>query len=200
MLLQVWRLRQLEIKDAMASIVKPAEEMSKIAKLLSEVGTSEDVLSANMVELESYLEDVDNARDFHTIGGWTILIDALLSNRSDKVRSLAAWCVGTAVKNSYEYQLYTLETSEASDKSVLWRLSSMLEVDDEMSVRRALYALSSAARGNADVQAALQEKGQIHSRLDALLGRCYGESVEIERKIWSFISDMLDEISYIKTG
>lgn len=76
----------------------------------------------------------------------------------------------------------------------------MLEVDDEMSVRRALYALSSAARGNADVQAALQEKGQIHSRLDALLGRCYGESVEIERKIWSFISDMLDEISYIKTG
>jgi len=135
-----------------------------------------------------------------------VLIDALLPSVPEKIRALAAWCIGTAVKNNYEYQLYTLEHSDVSEKSVLSRLTEMLKSSDDMCVRKALYAISAASRGNADVQGALQqdtaaaEDISVVEILYGLVGQCRGDGIEIERKVWTFISDMLDEVLYIKTG
>ena len=85
-LLEVWRQRQQEIKDAMAAVVKPAEAMAGIIKTVRDAEASpssgsgsEEMILARLEELESFLEDVDSARDFHTIGGWVELADLLLT-------------------------------------------------------------------------------------------------------------------------
>ena len=41
-----------------------------------------------LIELESFLEDIDNARDFHTIGAWPVLASTLVGRFSDHVRAL----------------------------------------------------------------------------------------------------------------
>ena len=63
-------------------------------------------------QLESLLDDVDNARDYHTIGLWPILLSHLTSYYSKSIRCHTAWAIGTAVKNTYDYQLWTLERIE----------------------------------------------------------------------------------------
>ena len=44
-------------------------------------------------------------KDFHTIGGWPVLSSLLADRHAPAVRAAAAWAVGTAVKNSYDYQV-----------------------------------------------------------------------------------------------
>ena len=63
-------------------------------------------------QLESLLDDVDNARDYHTIGLWPTLLSFLTSYYSKSIRCHTAWAIGTAVKNTYDYQLWTLERIE----------------------------------------------------------------------------------------
>jgi len=80
---------------------------------------------ASLLELEDLLSDIDNAKDFHTIGGWPTLASLLLpaetltspqssSNMSSSskidLQTVAAWAVGSAVKNSYDYQLWTIDS------------------------------------------------------------------------------------------
>ena len=64
-----------------------------------------------MRELEGLLCDIDNARDFHTIGGWPVLASLLAPSegRDSETQALAAWAIGSAVKNSYDYQLWSVE-------------------------------------------------------------------------------------------
>lgn len=109
---KVWKLRQEELKLAMSEMIKPAEVMANIARVLRDSNLKYDNISTALIELEVMLSDVDNARDFHTIGGWPVLISYLLSDKSTFHRELAAWAVGTAIKNSYDYQLWTLELLE----------------------------------------------------------------------------------------
>jgi hypothetical protein len=59
--------------------------------------------------LEGLLCDIDNARDFHTIGGWPALAACLSSAYPVDTQALAAWAIGSAVKNSYDYQLWVIE-------------------------------------------------------------------------------------------
>jgi len=225
MLRKAWIQRQAELKEAVESMVKPAEHMAQIAQKLRNHTLEESVITDALVELESFLSDMDNAKDFHTIGGWPILLSLLHpSSNTYNIRMRAAWIVGTAVKNNYDYQLWVLERDADSDRdsgseflhpsasvspspSCLELLVDMLAindtlghtdtVNDENCKRKALYALSSAARGNTDVQEALQHTSFL-SHLTTLL-HASGTSHEIQRKIWAFISDMLEERHYIKT-
>ena len=66
---------------------------------------------AALRELEGLLCDIDNARDFHTIGGWPVLASLLAPSegRDSETQALAAWAIGSAVKNSYDYQLWSVE-------------------------------------------------------------------------------------------
>lgn len=110
MLIEAWKNRQEELKKAVSGIVKPAEYMAKILKVLKE-STSEDELMKNLDELENFIEDIDNANDFHTIGGWPILFNLLYKPyATTNVKSKAIWCMGTIVKNNDVYQLWLLET------------------------------------------------------------------------------------------
>lgn len=57
----------------MASVVKPAEFMAEIAVKLRENNQSISESVESLKELESLLSDIDNSRDFYTIGKIFIL-------------------------------------------------------------------------------------------------------------------------------
>lgn len=79
-LFEIWKKRQEELKEAMAEMVKPVEHMAQIASKLREHNRKNNEETIELLtELEANLADVDNARDFHTIGGWPV-IASYLSN------------------------------------------------------------------------------------------------------------------------
>jgi hypothetical protein len=82
-------------------------------------------------DLEYQLTDLDMARDFHTLGGWPVLASLLADavheshstnntqqeqqlsdedwNKVNLIQALAAWIMGTAVKNTHEFSPYATE-------------------------------------------------------------------------------------------
>jgi hypothetical protein len=89
--------------------------------------------------------------------------------------------------------------------SLLSSLLRLLETGSDQSRRSALYAVSASARGNLDVQAALRDN--LAAAMDPaasvdvsalLLQRLEDGSAELRRKIFAFISDMLEEQYYIQ--
>jgi len=185
---RAWQQRQEELQHAMSAVAKPVEHMAEIAQSLQKHLanlTSIDVsINASLIELESLLSDIDNARDFHTIGGWSVLVAYLSQELPPELRALAAWCIGTAVKNDYDFQLWTLEKTGHAPGNITLKVSnrkdeSLSSVDtsenvstdgstcldllvemlsifsNPLMIKYALYAISSASHGNVDIQEAL---------------------------------------------
>lgn len=224
-LINAWKVRQAELKEAMKSVLQPAEHMANLTRVLN--GTSESIQPLQSDEqvyllrqLESLLDDVDNARDFYTIGAWPTLLSFLTAQHTDEARAAAAWAVGTAVKNTYDYQLWTLETipvaEGAGQHSGLELLVALLEpvrtsadaAPDSEGItakandvlKRALYALSAAMRGNLDVQEALRSDNQAVPFLAHLLRLASTPNLaaDLQRKIWAGAADLLEERAFIR--
>jgi hypothetical protein len=226
-LLDAWKTRQAELKEAMKTVLQPAEHMGNLTRILNGTAPTSDPTKPLSVDdqvyllrqLESLLDDVDNARDFHTIGGWPTLLSFLTAQHPASVRSTAAWAVGTAVKNTYDYQLWTLEglagsssTGEAAPTPTAVELLVAMLGDGQRDTadnfemeKRALYALSAAMRGNIDVQEAVR---QIRSPaggvayLDALLALAQDKHsavpADVHRKVWASLADLLQERAFIR--
>lgn len=262
-LFEAWKVRQAEFKKAVESMLAPVEHMKTIADRLQayintgmsgkessmfsspssekQGGVSNEASSPNILdvltELESLLSDVDNARDFHTIGGWPLLVQQLThtGGESDtERRALAAWCIGTAIKSNYDYQLWTLEnisrnisdkvssnigdtnysTADAIEAKNYTTISFLIETLDECAggavtsrgtddlIKKSLYALSAAARGNMDVQEAVyhSQSSSGHSFMHIVTSLLLSNetSFDVKRKVWSLASDMLEERQFIR--
>lgn len=228
---EIWNIRQAEVKKAVEGLMKPAEFMKDIMNLLRN-STDDSLKIKNLVILESLLADVDNSRDFHTIGGWPVLLGLLQSNYSLEIRAHASWCIGTAVKNDYDYQLWILENVDTSIGAVSglrllldnfrMTVDYLTQARDPLSLqrnydltKRILYALASCLRGNMDVQEALQQSS-LNVNFPLLLHRLTSSTLDLRdsriripsnsddlvvlRKIWSLISDMIDEVAYLREG
>ena len=102
--------------------------------------TLEDKLVA-FDNFEQLIENLDNANNLQPLALWTPLLECLAHEEAE-IRMMAAWCVGTAVQNNEKSQerllamngippLVKLATGEAEGQKVR---------------RKAVYALSSAAR------------------------------------------------------
>lgn len=221
--LKAWSDRQEELKKAMKSLMQPAELMAKITQQLQDIALSLSEKEQALIDLESLLADIDNSRDFHTLGSWPVLVSLLTDQNPLSIRTLAAWSVGTAVKNSYDYQLWVLEPVEASSVlngvKITHRTNALQLLLDNLSEsydspasekhmtqglidfqKRTLYAISSAARGNLDVQEYIQKEQSGDTLSTGLIELTLAPetSVEVERKIWSFVEDMLQEVHYIR--
>lgn len=237
-LLLAWRQRQAELKKAMESQLKPAEFMKQLFTTLSgDAQTSKDEKLKALKELESLVEDVDNARDMHTIGGWPILVSLLHESQPSEVRTMSAWVLGTAVKNNYDYQLWFLDPVKVAihqqevSTTALDMLADVLSFESKVSLslpagspqhsqsqtllKRAMYALSAAARGNMEVQAMLLSMEEMNDEvsshpatddynggffLDAVynIAAANGTVPDLMRKVWSFFADVLEERNYIR--
>ncbi len=232
-----WERRQQELRDAMKSLMKPAEFMGNLTQQLrdkvsyfhhliaSTSSNSEEIrqvtsdMNQLLVDIESLLTDVDNGRDFHTIGAWPDLTSFLSPALPLSTRARAAWAIGSAMKNSYDYQLWTLEpvslTHPPSNTTCLQLLLDMFQqssllltsakpsdafYDDVIDfAKRTIYALSSAIRGNIDVQDTIQSHflDTFYLTLHSFL-RTSSIPTSITRKIFSLMSDLLDERQYIR--
>ena len=255
-LIEAWAIRQIEFKKAVESMIAPAEQLKQLCVILNNQSASETEVINTIQDLEYLLSDVDNARDFHTIGCWPALTKHLLVQPSDdtihndsmlsnKRRVYTAWAIGTAVKNDYDYQLWVLESMHnvanntnsttnipiSHDQTVIYALISIL-YDESLSlnsggatstsnptgtanlrtttadlIKKAIYAISSSARGNADVQGVisniiLPNNTSFIQTISSILQRNetkgHNSDLEINRKLWSLSADMLEERRYIR--
>lgn len=230
-LINAWNRRQIELKEAMKSIAQPVEFMERIMQgthsfthslaadnsfirfIVMTNYTSEEDLVSSLHELESLLGDIDIARDFHTIGGWKLLVTFLDEKYSVRVRSLTAWAIGTTIKNNYDYQLWVLEAIpyyQTMNNSIVTCLDLLIRAfgtfdnrsnsDNNFELyRRVLYALSAAVRGNIDVQDFLLNNPVFMTTMkEILLHHSTRMNNELERKIWTLVTDILEEVAYIK--
>ena len=111
--------------------------------------------------LQEQVEDIDNARDFHTIGGFPAVLRALAEDGAPRLQAAAAWVAGTAVQNNRELQLVLVEQGALP---TLLRLVGAHAVPEVRA--KALYAASGLLRACPEAQAQFIA----HDGLQALLG------------------------------
>ncbi len=201
-LVLAWEQRQVELKAAMAAMMKPAEHLANLTHTLQIDTITQDERLQILIDLESLLSDIDNARDFYTIGSWPVLVQQLQHTQLD-IQAAAAWAIGTTIKNHYDYQLWLLEpVALASNTTALALLLSLLDTTSTLPSieyielqKRVLYAISAALRGNLDLQTSV-----LHSDLPSSLYRMINHvdaSPEVVRKIVALLADMMIEREYI---
>lgn len=105
----LWDVRQQELKEAYDAMPKVNELLMARIEVLQAADSPESAVELALIDLEDLLSDIDMARDFHSLGGFPILASMLDVSRTEAVRELAAWTIGTAVKNEPEHQLWVLE-------------------------------------------------------------------------------------------
>lgn len=108
---ELWTMRQKELREAYDALPKVNELLTARIEVMQDEGASESALELALTDLEDLLSDIDMARDFHSMGGFPTLVSMLHVSRPETVRELAAWAIGTAVKNENEHQLWVLEVS-----------------------------------------------------------------------------------------
>lgn len=104
-------------------------------------GTAEDLVPA-LEELVDLVEDLDNARDLHLVGGFAPVVSGLASP-VPSTRALVSEVIATVVQNNPETQGF------ADELDVMPALMKIIEDDaNEESMTKALRALSAMFRGN----------------------------------------------------
>lgn len=115
---------------SMAAIICPEDEVPLADKLVA------------FDNFEQLIENLDNANNLGPLGLWTPLLGCLAHANAD-IRTMAAWCVGTAVQNNDKSQERLLAMNGIPP---LARIAAGKEEKDEKVKRKAIYALSSACR------------------------------------------------------
>lgn len=109
---ELWTVRQQELREAYDAMPKVNELLTKRIEVLQDASATDDAIIVVLADLEDLLSDIDMARDFHTIGGFPMLASMLRDPQPERVREMAAWVIGTAVKNEPEHQLWVLEVGQ----------------------------------------------------------------------------------------
>ncbi|ATY66715.1 Hsp70 nucleotide exchange factor (Fes1), putative [Cordyceps militaris CM01] len=130
--------------EVMAALMGgPSDADLMIASM--EIITAADVTLENKLiafdNLEQLIESLDNANNLASLGLWTPLLAQLASPEAE-IRTMAAWCIGTAVQNNEKTQERLFAVGGVPPLVAL-----ATSPDETDTVRRkAVYALSSAIR------------------------------------------------------
>ena len=162
------RIRRLE-----RYISDPYKELLEMDLTKSDENTVTHIVSV-LADLEFHLTDIDMTRDFYTLGGWPLLVAMLMDDthlqkfnatptedttkKIHAVQAHAAWALGTAVKNTGEFALYSVEPVSILDKKIspltvlteqlasLEIIGASAELQDKL--QKYIYALGASLRGN----------------------------------------------------
>lgn len=163
-----------------------------------------------LVDLEYQLSDLDMTRDFHTLGGWHLLVSMLddsvhqtNANHTNlemvaRVQLYAAWTIGTAVKNTAEFNPYAIETVLVNGKetTAISLLVDQLHTNNDSKLRHKLvYALGSMLRGNRAAQLHfLQIDGSqsLSRTLNHILKN--GEDTGLAKRILALTGDIVADV------
>jgi hypothetical protein len=136
--------------DALAQTLSPdmVAMMRESLERSLDASLADEEREESLLNLQDLVEDIDNARDFKSIGGFVDVL-GLLASEVPTLQAGAAWVVGSAVKNHHELQLHLLA------QNALPSLLALLRSHADANVRaKALYALSSLVRNCPEAQAA----------------------------------------------
>lgn len=130
--------------DVMAALMGgPSEADLMLASM--EIITAADVTLENKLiafdNFEQLIESLDNANNMANMGLWAPLLAQLASDEAE-IRTMAAWCIGTAVQNNTTTQEKLLAVEGLKPLVEL----ATREAEAEGVRRKAVYALSSAIR------------------------------------------------------
>eukprot|EP00735_Rhodelphis_limneticus_P003466 TRINITY_DN14943_c0_g1::TRINITY_DN14943_c0_g1_i1::g.25755::m.25755 TRINITY_DN14943_c0_g1::TRINITY_DN14943_c0_g1_i1::g.25755 ORF type:complete len:311 (+),score=41.75,sp/Q59NN8/FES1_CANAL/34.21/2e-22,Fes1/PF08609.5/7.3e-13,Fes1/PF08609.5/2.2e+03,HEAT_2/PF13646.1/2.2,HEAT_2/PF13646.1/0.63,Arm/PF00514.18/3.4e+02,Arm/PF00514.18/17,Arm/PF00514.18/8,Arm/PF00514.18/47,HEAT/PF02985.17/3.6e+02,HEAT/PF02985.17/1.3,HEAT/PF02985.17/2.2e+03,HEAT/PF02985.17/1.1e+02,Neurochondrin/PF05536.6/0.0011,HEAT_EZ/PF135 len=131
------------LRQALESVTGPSEteQMKDSVKTLRDPQASEDDQHTALENLQLLLENLDNAGDFHKIGGYELMKDLLVSSHPD-FRMYACWIMGGAVQNHPEVQERVLSAG------FMEKFIELLRNDTEVDVKtKALFAISGLVRG-----------------------------------------------------
>uniref|UniRef100_A0A8C3EBX2 Nucleotide exchange factor SIL1 n=1 Tax=Corvus moneduloides TaxID=1196302 RepID=A0A8C3EBX2_CORMO len=110
-----------------------------ISKLNSSASTLDEKVAA-LYDLEYYVHQVDNAKDFLSMGGLRLVIEGLNSSEA-ALKEHAAFVLGAALSSNPKVQI------EAIEGGALQKLLVILATEQPLAVRKkALFALSSMLR------------------------------------------------------
>ncbi|XP_075571455.1 nucleotide exchange factor SIL1 isoform X1 [Pelecanus crispus] len=123
--------------------VKMETDYEIMVKLISKFNSSASTLDekvAALYDLEYYVHQVDNAKDFLSIGGLQLVIDGLNSTEA-VLKEHAAFVLGAALSSNPKIQI------EAIEGGALQKLLVILATEQPLAVKKkALFALSSMLR------------------------------------------------------
>ncbi|KAJ6789989.1 hypothetical protein PWT90_08139 [Aphanocladium album] len=155
--------------EVMAALMGGPSE-ADLMRASMEIITASDVTLENKLiafdNFEQLIESLDNANNMANLGLWTPLL-AQLADAEAEIRTMAAWCVGTAVQNNEKTQERLLAVGGIKP------LVEMATREGETATvrRKAVYALSSAIRnyqpGLDAAVAELAAVGQTFEKVDA---------------------------------
>lgn len=181
--------RAKELSSMMDTLVPDRAQQLRdaLARALgeSEGGASTEARVGGLHELEELVEDIDNARDFVTLGGFARLVPMLAETAAPDVQAAAAWAIGSGAQNNAEIQAHLCEIgAPASLVSMLVGTPSAAHSADVDS--KALYALSAISRDSAVGAAALVA----HNGLGALALALRRPSTRVVRKALTLLTDL----------
>ncbi|XP_037253496.1 nucleotide exchange factor SIL1 [Falco rusticolus] len=123
--------------------VKMETDYEIMVKLISKFNSSASTLNekvAALYDLEYYVHQVDNAKDFLSMGGLRLVIDGLNSTEAT-LKEHAAFVLGAALSGNPKVQI------EAIEGGALQKLLVILAMEQPLAVKKkALFALSSMLR------------------------------------------------------
>ncbi|XP_064314955.1 nucleotide exchange factor SIL1 isoform X2 [Phalacrocorax carbo] len=123
--------------------VKMETDYEIMVKLISKFNSSTSTLDekvAALYDLEYYVHQVDNAKDFLSMGGLQLVIDGLNSTEA-VLKEHAAFVLGAALSSNPKVQI------EAIEGGALQKLLVILATEQPLAVKKkALFALSSMLR------------------------------------------------------
>ena len=172
-----------------------AQMMPDIAKMMQEaltkvldVSLEDEAREEAVLELQDHVEDIDNARDFKTIGGFEEMARLLTNDGAPLLQAAAAYVLGTAIKNHHELQLHLLRETDA-----LPALLALLRSHADAEVRaKAVYAASALLRNCPEAQASFGQLNGVDTLL-AVLADASNAPRRLVRKTLVLVTDLLRE-------
>jgi len=184
--------RRQWLDEALTSMtVNIVGEMKSSLRILQQEAVTEDDVTQQEIAIENilrYVDNMDNANDFHKIGGFPVLKECLRSSHST-IRSKTANLIAELTQNNQYCQ------QAAAELEFIPLLLHLLDNDEDSGVRvKALYALSCLTRHNQDGLKEFNERDGFSS-----LMRAMQSSTERLRIKSSFlVSCLTDEMPAIK--
>eukprot|EP00536_Pseudo-nitzschia_multiseries_P011658 jgi/Psemu1/260028/estExt_Genewise1Plus.C_4080020 len=206
-MLEIWKKRQAELLEMQLNfpeilkariagindyIADPETQLESVDLNADEDDSVVTDIVSLLKDLEFQLSDIDMARDFHTMEGWTILVQLLAEethipinktinefSRNDQakirtIQSHAAWAIGTAVKNTEEFFPYSIEPVALRHEKLSTAIDLVIDIfcqkyDDSNSweirtlLAKAIYAIGAMLRGNPIAQTHVAKSGGFDS-------------------------------------
>lgn len=158
---RLWDKRQQEVAAAAAELRDEAKAIKDFTETLVSVGTSPEAKLHALDGLLYLVEQVDNAKDFVTLGGMAACTNLLVAAKDPRVIANAAWTIATAAQNNRPVQDAAVANGVIG--SLMGALASASVAGDPgvseaprlNVVARTLFALMSLVRNNPSGERAL---------------------------------------------